>query len=160
MRKTLPLLCALSLVAASAGCSNDVAPNSAQAPSLIRGQIAGSAFQVKIAATGDASHPVQGPFVLSGSNPRYDAQLRGRVVDWRVCNQGQVVHREPVGLTFLSFDPSAVTVRDPDRGMFGGSTAIAFHFANHDGKWTPGESSLPRTVTLGASRGMAIGFVA
>jgi hypothetical protein len=161
MRRTLPL-CLLTLILAfAAGCSDDATQPLTTADSgVIRGEIGDSDFEYTLDATGPPGNPIEGPFVLRGSNLHYDDGLGALVVDLTVINHGQYPHHEPVGLTFIELIPSTVTVLNPDNGIHGEGAAIVFQFANDDGMWTPGEASLPRTVQFGVEKGVSIGFVA
>jgi len=51
-------------------------------------------------------------------------------------------------------------VANPDNGINGEGAAINFAFANDDGKWTPGETSLPHTVQFNVDAGVAVAFSA
>jgi SdrD B-like domain len=143
------------------GCSNNsVAPTDTAQSNLIQGQIGTSDFEITVNSGGDRHHPSEGPFLLRGSNLHYDDTLHALLVDLTVRNNGRVTHSEPIGLTFVSLLPDSVTVLNPDNDMHGAGAAIVFQFANDDGVWTPGETSLPRTVQFGVDPGVAIAFVA
>ena len=66
----------------------------------------------------------------------------------------------PIGLTFVSFAPTDVTVENPDNDKNGPGASIVFEFENEDLRWTPGEKSLPRTTHFGVDEGVPFGFIA
>lgn len=143
------------------GCSNDtVTPTNTTPSTLIQGQIGQSDFQITVDHAGTPNRPFEGPFILRGSNLHYDDALHALVVDLTVRNQSRSTYPEPIGLTFVQLSPDSVTVLNPDNGVHGAGAAITFHFQNSDGVWTPGETSLPRTVQFGVDPGVAIAFVA
>ena len=162
MRRTLPLLIPLLLaLALAAGCGDDgTQPPPDTGDGLIHGQIGDADFEYAIEAAGSATDPLEGPFILRGSNLHYDDELGALVVDLTVTNAGGFPHHEPIGLTFIHLMPANVTVLNPDNGVHGDGAAIVFHFTNDDGVWTPGETSFPRTVQFGVAKGVSIGFVA
>jgi hypothetical protein len=157
---SLLLLVILSLSAA--GCSDDATqPGPAAGDTgVIRGQIGDADFEFTIDAAGTPGDPIEGPFVLRGTNLHYDEAAGALVVDLTLRNAGIVAHPEPIGLTFLDLIPGSVTVLNPDNGEHGDGAAFDFPFANDDGMWTPGETSLARTVQFGVDPGVSIGFVA
>ena len=165
MRSTAWLLFLLAATLTTAlGCSDD---STAPAPpststGLLEGQIGDADFQITLGATaGDRNHRrCEGPFVLRGFNLHYVDSLSALVVDLTVTNNSQFPYNEPVGLTFVKLLPEGVTVLNPDNGINGEGAAIVFAFANDDAKWTPGETSLPRTVEFGVEKGKAVAFVA
>ncbi len=145
-----------------AGCSDDsTAPADTQsATQLIEGEIGDADFEIRIGATGNARQHFEGPFVLRGTNLHYEDSLQALVVDLTIANRGDVAHAEPVALTFVNLIPDGVTVLNPDNGINGDGAAITFAFANDDGRWTPDEVSLPRTVQFGVAPNTSIGFTA
>lgn len=162
MRTPYALALALALlVSIVAGCSNEpAAPTGDTNAVTVQGAIGDSDFEVTFNRAGDPADPLEGPFVLRGSNVQYDDSLTMLSVDLTISNHGIVAHPEPVGLTFLKLLPPGVTVLNPDNGVNGDGAAIVFAFANDDGSWTPQETSLPRTVQFGVARGVSIGFIA
>jgi hypothetical protein len=140
------------------GCSDDTTapPDPNSSSGLIEGEIGTTDFEISVASAGGR----EGPFVLRGSNLHYEDSLQALVVDLTVTHRGEVAHSEPIGLTFVQLIPEDVTVLNPDNGVHGEGAAIMFAFANDDGRWTPGETSLPRTVEFGVAKGTSIGFSA
>lgn len=163
MRPTLRLcMLATMLLFAIAGCSDDsTAPETDQSTTgTLEGEVGTADFEITLAAAGDSRRRFEGPFVLRGSNLHYVDSLSALVVDLALSNRGDVAHAEPVGLTFVRLLPEGVTVQNPDNGINDEGAAIVFAFANDDGRWTPGETSLPRTVQFGVERGRAVAFSA
>lgn len=163
MRYTIWLLLMLAAaLTVAVGCSDDsTSPVETQSTTgLLEGEIGTADFEISVNATGNSRRRFEGPFVLRGSNLHYVDSLQALSVDLTITNRGQVSHAEPVGLTFVHLFPDTVTVENPDNGINGEGAAIDFAFANDDGIWTPGESSLPRNVLFGVGPGQAIGFVA
>lgn len=163
MRSTIWLLLLLAAVLTVAvGCSDDsTTPADTQSNTgLLEGEIGDADFEITIGAAGDSRRHFEGPFVLRGSNLHYVDSLEALVVDLTITNRGEVTHAEPIGLTFVRLIPEGVTVENPDNGINGEGAAITFAFANDDGRWTPGEKSLPRTVQFGVGPGISIGFFA
>jgi hypothetical protein len=156
MKRLPPLLPVLSFFLA-AGCANDATQPPPATPShgLIHGEIGGADFEYVIGAAGDPDEPIDGPFVLRGSHLHYDDEVGALVVDLTVQNQGAYPRVGTVWLAFIDFIPAAVTVMNPDF-----DTAIIFAFADDDGVWLPGETSLPRTVQFDVAKGVSIGFTA
>jgi hypothetical protein len=159
--RILVALIAAACVGLAAGCSDEsVAPNTGQNPGTIQGTIGDSDFELTFKTAGDPGDPLDGPFVLRGSNVHYVDSLHALSVDLTVTNRGRVSQPEPIGLTFLRLYPAGVTVLNPDNGINGNGAAIVFAFANDDAFWTPGEHSLPRTVQFAVDPGVSIGFIA
>jgi hypothetical protein len=162
LNRTVLLTLGLILVVALFGCSGDTAgptENEQSNPNtLVRGEIdgGGAAFEYTI----EAADPLIGPFVLRGNNIHYVDSLSALSVDFTIENQGEVAHIEPIGLTFTKFFPNGVTVENPDNDETGAGAAIMFEFDNDDGKWAPGETSLPRMVAFGVSAEESFGFIA
>jgi len=162
MKHTLVSVLLLAALFGLSGCGNDaVAPvPDAPAAGTVEGTIRDADFEFTIHRAGPPTDPLEGPFVLRGQNLHYDAELGALVVDLTISNRGEVSHREPIGLTFLKLLPVGVTVLNPDNGITGDGAAIRFAFANDDVLWTPGETSLPRTVHFGVARNTAVAFIA
>jgi hypothetical protein len=163
MRYTFWLLLMLAAVMSVAvGCSEDsTAPVDTQSTTgLLEGEVGNANFEISVNATGDSRRRFEGPFVLRGSNLHYVDSLQALSVDLTITNRGEVAHSEPIGLTFIKLVPEGVTVQNPDNGINGEGAAFTFAFANDDGQWTPGESSLPRNVLFGVEPGKAVGFIA
>ncbi|HEU4365459.1 MAG TPA: SdrD B-like domain-containing protein [Candidatus Krumholzibacteria bacterium] len=162
MNRLLPLILALLLVLVGAGCGDDTTqpPPASGDNGLIQGEIGDADFEYVIDAAGRPGDPIEGPFVLRGTNLHYDDGLGALVVDLTVLNRGVFPHAEPIGLTFIDLIPASVTVLNPDNDIHGEGAAIVFAFANDDGVWSPGEASLPRTVQFGVEPGVSIGFIA
>ncbi len=151
--------CVLAITAfAFAGCSDDSTdPTMNQSRGLMQGEIRDADFAITLDATGEGE---EGPFVLEGTNLHYEDSLQALVVDLTLRNDGDVAHVLPVALTFVDLIPANVTVQNPDNGINGEGASIDFAFANDDNQWTPGETSLPRTVRFGVAQGTSIGFAA
>jgi hypothetical protein len=157
MRKLLPLLWCLFTMWLLPACSDDATkPAPAPGNGTVNGQIRDADFEYEIVPP----DPLEGPFLLRGTNLHYNDDMGALVVDLTVLNRGTVAQHEPIGLTFITLDPDEVTVLNPDNDIHDDGAAIVFHFANDDGLWTPGEESLARTVEFGVSKGTAIAFIA
>jgi hypothetical protein len=126
----------------------------------VQGEIGTADFELVVGAATGPGHPLDGPFILRGTNLHYEDSLQALVVDLTVRNSTRQAHPEPIVLTFVDLIPASVTVLNPDNGINGDGAEIVFPFANDDGVWTPGEVSLPRTVQFGVEKGVSIGFVA
>ena len=153
----LLLFCAATVVAV-VGCSDDstAPPTTQSSHGLIEGEIGDAAFEIIVQGSGNA----EGPFALRGSNLAYIDSLGALVVDLTVTNQGDGTHAEPIMLTFVNLIPEDVTLLNPDNGINGDGAAIQFAFADGDGNWSPGETSLPKTLQFGVAKGISIGFAA
>jgi hypothetical protein len=161
MRSLLLILIVAAAGSAVLGCSDDSTAPTGQASSwLIEGEIGDADFEISVGAARSANGVAEGPFVLRGSNLQYVDSLQALVVDLSIRNDGDIAHAEPVGITFLNFIPEGVTLQNPDNGINGDGAAIEFDFANDDGLWTPGETSLPKTLQFGVAKGTSIGFTA
>jgi hypothetical protein len=151
------------LVAAFIGCHGETtepAPfKASNTTGVVRGEIDPDDVAFEYEIKGNSTDPMVGPFVLRGSNINYVDSLNALSVDLTIENNGQVAHPLPIGLTFVSFMPTSVTVENPDNDEHGAAAAIVFAFANRDNEWTPGEKSLPRTTLFGVDEGVSIGFV-
>jgi hypothetical protein len=158
--RIVPLLLVIALFAA--GCGDDaVTPADHATTAEVRGEIgAGAGFELTFPFGNDRSGLTRGPFILRGSNLHYDEAAGALTVDLTLTHRGDRAFPEPVGLTFLRLFPDGVTVQDPDNGINGDGAAIVFQFEKDDAMWTPGETSLPRTVHFAAERGVAVGFIA
>jgi hypothetical protein len=158
MRSAVLLLLILAAaLAAVVGCSDDsTSPTAQSSNGLIEGEIGDADFEFIVDATGNA----EGPFSLRGTNLHYVDSLQALVVDLTVTNDGQDVQPEPVLLTFVKLLPDGVAVLNPDNGINDESAAIQFAFADGNGQWSPGESSLPHTVQFGVGSGTSVGFAA
>lgn len=154
------------------GCSDEtVVPTEFEqvnTTGVVRGEIDPNDVAFELIIEGSGANPLVGPFVLRGKNIHYVDSLSALSVDFTIENDGEVSHPEPIGLTFVAFMPTDVTVQNPDNGENGPGAAIVFEFANgggsaaaaSDGEWTPGEESLPRMTLFGVAEGVSIGFVA
>lgn len=160
-RTALILTCLLGAALLLAACSDDLNRPPAD-DQLLGGSVdtATGDFVLEIKSAGTPDRPLQGPFVLRGTNLQYVPGLGALAVDLTITNAGEVSHAMPVGLTFMELLPDSVRVLDPDNGIHGPGAAITFDFANDDLVWTPGETSFPRTVLFGAPPGMAVAFLA
>ncbi|RKZ14042.1 hypothetical protein DRQ50_09620 [bacterium] len=146
-----------------AACSGDDLPQQPPGDSgLLSGDVdpAGAGFTIELGTAGTPDRPLQGPFVLRGRNLRYVPGQGALAVDLTMTNAGEFAHPEPVGLTFMELFPDSVRVLDPDNGITGPGAAIVFGFENDDAMWTPGETSIPRTVHFTAAPGQAVAFLA
>jgi len=162
--KLAVLLVSVALAATLVGCSDEsIVPTDneqSNITALVRGEIdpGGGSFEYEIEPSGGRD-PGAGPFVLRGYNIHYVDSLMSLSVDFAIENNGEVTHPEPIGLTFVNFLPKDVTVKNPDNDEHGPGAGILFEFENDDGRWTPGEESLPRTVQFGVDEGLSIGFI-
>ena len=103
--------------------------------------------------------PVHGgpAFVLLGEGLRHeDGALR---FELRVRNDTDQDLRLPARLTFVELIPDSVRVIGADNGEAGPGAAFELDFAEDDLQWSPGETSLPRSIAFEAEPGMPIGFV-
>jgi len=146
----------------AAGCSQDpsVTPQGADIGLIVSGDITGSGsdFSIRIEAAGTTDAPLPGPFILHGRNLTSVPGTSHVSVDLSVTNAGATTYAEPVALTFINLMPAGVRVLDADNGVEGPGATIVFGFANDDARWTPGEESLPRTVTFATEDGGALAF--
>jgi SdrD B-like domain len=163
-RNMLFLLTAVILVA---GCSDQNDPMNPETTGehlsgLVRGEFSGEQVDFQFTAKmGDgADDPVPGNLVVRGRNLAYDADLGVLTVDLSVYNDTEASFPEPVGMTFLQFIPSELTILDSDNDEDGAGAMILFEFENDDAQWTPGEESLGRTVHFVVAAETSIGFVA
>ncbi len=160
MRRTLTSLLTILWISLFVACGDDATrPPSTRTDATVRGEISDADFEFEIRG-GEPGDPMAGPFRLRGTDLHYDDVAGALVVDLTVLNHGSYPHREPIGLTFIQLDPDEVTVLNADNDNHGDGAAIIFQFANDDGVWTPGETSLPRTVQFGVAKGQSIAFVA
>ena len=165
MLKNVAVIMMIGLVAAAIfSCSDEtVVPTDFtqnNTTGVVRGEIdpGDVAFEYVIPARG--ADPVVGPFVLRGSNIVYVDTLNALSVDLTIENDGEVSHPLPIGLTFVSFMPTTVTVENPDNDENGPGASIIFPFDGSDNEWNPGEKSEPRQTLFGVDEGVSIGFVA
>lgn len=162
-RRTLWTILTVLMLAALWGCqeSTDTPTTVTDDPGLISGEIPVSGnFEMIIPAGGPDPVPLPGPFVIRGTNLRYDTEGEALVVDLTVTNRGGVAYPEPVTLTFVDLIPDGVEVINPDNDVHGPGAAIVFEFDNDDNMWTPGELSLPREVRFKVAPETPIGFYA
>jgi hypothetical protein len=146
------------------GCSDDATePSNLTAnntSAVVRGEIDPNEPTFEVIIKANSADPMVGPFVLRGTIGGYVDTLNALSVDLTIENDGQVSHPLPIGLTFVAFNPTHVTVENPDNDEHGAGAGILFEFANRDDEWTPGEKSLPRTTLFGVDEGESFGFVA
>jgi len=163
-KQLVVLMMGVLLVAVIFGCSDEATEptdlGTSNTTGVVRGEIDPDDTAFEYFIRGNSADPMVGPFVLRGSNINYVDSLNALSVDLTMENGGQVSHSLPIGLTFVSFSPTNVTVENPDNDEHGPGAAIVFEFANRDDEWTPGEKSLPRTTLFGVDEGVSIGFVA
>jgi len=152
----LPIILLGAFVVALSGCSDDAVTPS-DSGGLHQIDPASGTFEYVIRAT-PGPDPIQGPFLIRGTNIHYDDSAGALVVDLSVQNLGTVAHPEPIDLVFERLLPEGVTVLNPDQPS-GPIPTITFQFANDDNLWTPGEESLPRMVQFGVDEGVSVGFV-
>ena len=95
---------------------------------------------------------VEGPFSLRGSNIRYDGTANRLLVDLTITHNGNTVLADPVRLRMLAIQPAGVTGLD--------DLSFEFPFANDDVQWTPGETSLPLTLSFAVDAGVKVVFFA
>lgn len=117
-------------------------------------------FEVRADMANGPNGPFNGPLVIRGSNLHYDEIIGALVVDLVIVNEGTRNLPEPITLVFTDFTPDGVVVLDADGDEMGPLALIYFEFENDDALWTPGEESLPRTVSFGVDPGVSIGFTA
>jgi hypothetical protein len=140
-----------------AGCSDDPSSPAAVAPrprqvELDPGRVDFSITLEEASAPGSL---VRGPFLLRGSDLRYDAETSALVVDLTITNDSPAIFDNPVWITFVGLVPEDVRIlNSPDE-----RPRFTFEFANDDLWWTPGEESLPLTVMFGVAPGVSVGFV-
>jgi len=103
---------------------------------------------------------LQGPFVLRGFDLHYVDSLGILSVNLSVTNESNTSHPEPVRLRFDRLLPESIRVVDADNGLEGPGAELQFEFANDDAQWTPGETSLPRPLSLEVAPGLSVGFLA
>ena len=148
------------------GCSGDdpgqPSGDTNQLSAILRGDISRDAVDFEFAALigNGTDDPQPGPLLVRGRNLAYDGETGTLTVDLSLVNDGEMTYPELVGLTFVQLIPSDVTVLDADNGESGPGALFMFEFADDDGDWTPGEESLPRTVSFMVASGTSIGFVA
>jgi hypothetical protein len=167
IRRVGPLFAvALVFSLAFVGCSDETLVPSENEQSntsgLIEGNIDVSAgsFEYTTDSAGDPDNPMPGPFIIRGKNVHYVDSLSVLSVDFTVEHRCRCSFPEPIGMTFVNLFPQGVTVENPDNDEHGPGASIVFEFENDDGRWTPFEESLPRTVLFGVDPGVSIGFVA
>jgi len=163
--KNLAVLMIMGLIAVAIfSCSDEtVVPTDISqhnTTGVIRGEINPDDVDFEYVIPARGADPVIGPFVLRGSNIHYVDSVSALSVDLSIENDGEVSHPLPIGLTFVSFMPTSVTVQNPDNDENGPGAAIIFEFADTDDEWTPGEKSQPRQTLFGVETGLSIGFVA
>jgi len=162
MRRSIALLVVLFVpVFLNLACGGDTTGLSPDNGSTtVQGEIGTADFELVVGAANGPGHPLDGPFILRGTNLHYEDSLQALVVDLTIRNSTRQAHPEPIVLTFVHLIPATATVLNPDNGINGDGAEIVFQFANDDGVWTPGEASLPRTVQFGVEKGVSIGFAA
>lgn len=149
-------LAVLAANLAAVGCSDNPArPSETFAVLLSAGQ---EPFSTEVPDARHLLERVPGPFALSGTNVRYDADLGALLVDLSVANLDGPPLFEPVGLIFQSLSPRGVVVLNAEDGASGPGARLEFEFADGDDVWSPGESSLPRTVQFAVAPGEQVGF--
>ncbi len=148
----------LALLGAVTGCSDDPATPQAADGAAINGVVDNDLgpFSYVVDQASHPGDPVDGPFILRGDNLHYDDGFGALVVDLTVTNASPMVQPEPVTITFLKLLPDGVTIIDPANS----EPTFTFEFTNDDGMWTPGETSLPLTVSFVVDDGVSIAFVA
>ena len=159
MKRILPHVVLLLVIA---GCSgSDIASPDPPLTTVIRGSFdpPNGDFTVVVDLAQGQAGPVEGPFELRGTNLHYNDLLGALVVDLTVTNTGTQTHAMPVRLAFIVLLPTGVTVMNADEDI-DDHPAITFEFTNRDLVWTPGESSVPRTVQFAVEAGTAVGFAA
>ena len=165
-RTILAVSICLLFSTAFVGCigTTNVTPDASNtsATSMVRGQLdpRGAGFEFLSETAGDPSNPIQGPFVLRGTNLQYDAVAGEISVDLSVVNLGNSTLPEPVSVTFIGLQPEGISVVNPDNAEHGPGAMIAFAFANDDAVWTPNEESLARPVRFAVSPATSVGFSA
>jgi hypothetical protein len=163
--KDLAVLILIGLVATAIfGCSDetivpdDISQNNTT--SVIRGEIDPDEPEFEYIIPARGADPVVGPFVLRGSNIHFVDSVSALSVDFTIENDGETSHPLPIGLTFVAFVPTDVTVENPDNDENGPGASIIFAFTNRDDEWTPGEKSVPRQTLFGVDEGESFGFIA
>ncbi|MDX2472779.1 MAG: SdrD B-like domain-containing protein [Candidatus Krumholzibacteria bacterium] len=163
-RNLLFLLTAVILVA---GCSDQNGPASPETTGqrlsgLVRGEISNDLIDFEFAAKvgNEIDDPEPGTLLVRGRNLAYDSDLGVLTVDFSVYNDAEVAYPELVGMTFLQFIPSDLTILDSDNDEDGAGALIMFEFEDDNGEWSPGEESLGRNVSFVVAAGTSIGFVA
>lgn len=118
-----------------------------------------SGFEIINNVAGDPRRPIEGPFLIRGTNLRYDGTDGALVADISVVNQGSRTHSGQVSLTFVSLLPEGIELKSSDNGRRGKGARVDFDFADQDGEWAPGESSESKEVRIAAPAGRSIAFV-
>lgn len=160
--KILQFILYLALALTLVSCSSDgTIGTETNESGLVDGEVNPNAasFEYEIGGSDDPNRP-GGPYILRGSNVRYDDALEALLVDLTVTNAGRNGQPMDVALTFLKLLPDDVTVLNPDNDENGEGAMILFEFENDDLEWSPGETSLPRAVAFGVEPETSIGFAA
>ena len=156
----LPLVVA-ALLAPFVGCSDRIVIiDQDDDPGLVQGGInpGDTSFEIVIPTAGTAQHPFTGPFILRGDSIHYDNGIGALLVDLTIKNTSPNPYPLPIELEFITLLPPNVRILNPSNGIHGPGAMIQFEFADRDLEWTPGETSLPRSVKLGIDPGVSIGF--
>jgi hypothetical protein len=155
----LPLI-ATALLASFVGCSDRIVVVDEDDPGLVQGGInpGDTGFEIVLPTAGTAQHPFTGPFILRGNNIHYDGGIGALLVDLTIENNSPNTYPLPIKLEFVTLLPPNVRILNPSNDIQGPGAMIQFEFANRDIVWTPGETSLPRSVQFGIDPGVSIGF--
>ena len=156
----IPLVVA-ALLMPFVGCSDRIViVDGDDDPGLVQGGInpGDASFEIVIPTAGTAQHPLTGPFILRGDDIHYDTGIGALMVDLTIQNTSPNSYPLPISLEFITLLPPNTTILNPSNGIHGPGAMIQFEFADRDLEWTPGETSLPRSVQFGVDPGVSIGF--
>ncbi len=150
------------LLLLATGCGDNITiVEQADGPSgVIQGDIdpGMGEFTITIETAGSPGNLIEGPFIIHGSNIRYDTRVGALIVDITVTNASPNTYPLPVWLEFETLLPPGVTIQNPSNDIFGPGAIIAFSFTNRDLEWSPGETSQPYPVMFEVDEGVSIGF--